>query len=123
MDPAVPYLVLFWLAACGLDAWNTIRYRDMIQYEQNPVMRAVLSRRRAGPVTAMTVALGVEALLVLASPLIIIHEWDLSLLGVAALAAGSTHVVGYVQTRSFLRGRTGESGVPASSSGKYTRLP
>jgi len=94
--------VTFWLAACGIDMAYTVRHRQFLsRYEQSPVLRILAGRLRIR--YAVPAALAMEAALVVFSPFLVAHRWDLEFLGVAAVLTGVVHLSGLAESRSFVR--------------------
>ena len=52
---------------------------------------------------AVPATLAAEAALVVSSPFLVTHAWDLGFLGVAAALTGVVHLSGLAESRSFVR--------------------
>ena len=80
----------------------TVRHRRFLsRHEQSPVLRILAGRLCIR--YAVATALAIEAALVISSPFLVTHGWDLGFLGVAAVLTGVIHLSGFVESRSFVR--------------------
>ncbi len=94
--------ITFWLAACCADMAYTVRHRRFLpKHERNPVLRVLAGRLGLG--RAVPATLAAEAALVVSSPFLVTHGWDLGFLCVAAVLACMVHLCGLAESRSFVR--------------------
>jgi len=93
-------MLVFWGIMLSLDITFTIKHKKFLKYESSFVFSFFLRKTKLFYAVPLTILC--EISLVVSSSFVLIHSWDVQIIGIVSCIVGIIHIDGFYKTRKFI---------------------
>ncbi len=99
-ENTITVMLIFWIAMLSFDISFTIKNKKFLKYESSFVLSFFVKKTRLQYAVLLTILC--EVMMVVLSPFVFIHTWDVQIMGIVSLIVGIIHIDGFLKTRKFI---------------------
>ena len=96
----VGVMIVFWLIMMFFDLLLIIRNKKFLKYENSIVLNFFVKKMKLPYVVLFTILC--EGIIVILSPFVFIHKFDIEIMGMVSVIVGIIHIDGLYKTRKFI---------------------
>jgi len=93
-------MLVFWIAMLYVDISYTIKNKKFLKYESSFVFSFFVKKMKLFYAVLLTVLF--EMGIVVLSPFIFVHSFDVQIIGIVSMIVGIIHIDGFLKTRKFI---------------------
>ena len=102
-DIIIGIMLVFWIVMLYVDISYTIKNKKFLKYESSFVFSFFYKKTKLPYAVLLTII--TEIGIVVLSPFIFVHEFDIEIIGIVSMVVGIIHIDGFLKTRKFIIAR------------------
>jgi len=93
-------MIIFWIVMLSLDISFTIKNKKFLRYESSFVFSFFYKKIQLQYAVPLTILC--EVMIVVSSPFVFIHSWNIQIISIVSVIVGVIHIDGFYKTRKFI---------------------
>ena len=99
-ENTITAMLVFWILMLFLDISFTIKNKKFLKYESSFAFSFFVKKTKLPYAVLLTILC--EITIVVLSPFVFIHAFDIEIMGIVSMVVGVIHIDGFVKTRKFI---------------------